>query len=54
MSAIVVDRAPPASPLASGKKMGIQGADIFELIFEDCRVPRAIWWARRAKGSGSP
>lgn len=42
MSAIVVDRGTPGFTIGKREeKMGIRGADISELIFEDCRVPRS-------------
>lgn len=42
MSAIVVDRGTPGFTIGKREeKLGIRGADISELIFEDCRVPRA-------------
>ena len=42
MSAIVVDRGTPGFTVGKREeKMGIRGADISELIFEDCRVPRS-------------
>ena len=42
MSAIVVDRGTPGFTVGKREeKLGIRGADISELIFEDCRVPRS-------------
>ena len=42
MSAIVVDRDTPGFTIGKREeKMGIRGADISELVFEDCRVPRS-------------
>lgn len=42
MSAIVVDRNTPGFTIGKREeKMGIRGADISELVFEDCRVPRS-------------
>ncbi|MPM08526.1 Acryloyl-CoA reductase (NADH) [bioreactor metagenome] len=42
MSAIVVDRDTPGFTLGKTEdKMGLHGADVSELIFEDCRVPRS-------------
>ena len=51
MSAIVVDRGTPGFTVGKREeKMGIRGADISELIFEDCRVPRRIGMAAQALG----
>ena len=42
LTAILVDRCTPGFTLGKSEdKMGIRGASVSELIFEDCRVPKA-------------
>ncbi len=51
MSAIVVDRNTPGFTVGKREeKMGIRGADISELIFEDCRVPKTNLIGREGDG----
>ena len=51
MSAIVVDRGTPGFTVGKREeKMGIRGADISELIFEDCRVPRSNLVGKEGEG----
>ncbi len=51
MSAIVVDRGTPGFTIGKREeKMGIRGADISELIFEDCRVPRSNLIGKEGEG----
>ena len=51
MSAIVVDRGTPGFTVGKREeKMGIRGADISELIFEDCRVPRSNLIGKEGEG----
>lgn len=51
MSAIVVDRGTPGFTVGKREeKMGIRGADISELIFEDCRVPRTNLIGKEGEG----
>ena len=51
MSAIVVDRGTPGFTVGKREeKLGIRGADISELIFEDCRVPRSNLIGREGEG----
>ena len=51
MSAIVVDRGAPGFTVGKREeKMGIRGADISELIFEDCRVPRSNLVGKEGEG----
>ena len=51
MSAIVVDRGTPGYTVGKREeKMGIRGADISELIFEDCRVPRSNLVGKEGEG----
>ena len=51
MSAIVVDRGTPGFTVGKREeKMGIRGADISELIFEDCRVPRSNLIGQEGQG----
>lgn len=51
MSAILVDRGTPGFTVGKREeKMGIRGADISELIFEDCRVPRSNLVGKEGEG----
>ncbi len=51
MSAIVVDRNTPGFTIGKREeKMGIRGADISELIFEDCRVPKTNLIGKEGEG----
>lgn len=51
MSAIVVDRNTPGFSVGKREeKMGIRGADISELIFEDCRVPKTNLIGKEGEG----
>lgn len=51
MSAIVVDRGTPGFTIGKREeKMGIRGADISELVFEDCRVPRSNLIGKEGQG----
>lgn len=51
MSAIVVDRGTPGFTVGKREeKMGIRGADISELVFEDCRVPRSNLIGKEGQG----
>ena len=51
MSAIVVDRGTLGFTVGKREeKMGIRGADISELIFEDCRVPRSNLVGKEGEG----
>lgn len=51
MSAIVVDRGTPGFTIGKREeKMGIRGADISELIFEDCRVPKTNLIGKEGEG----
>ena len=51
MSAIVVDRGTPGFTVGKREeKMGIRGAEISELIFEDCRVPRSNLVGKEGEG----
>ena len=51
MSAIVVDRGTPGFTVGKREeKLGIRGADISELIFEDCRVPRSNLIGQEGEG----
>ena len=51
MSAIVVDRGTPGFSVGKREeKMGIRGADISELVFEDCRVPRTNLIGKEGQG----
>ena len=51
MSAIVVDRGTPGFTVGKREeKMGIRGADISELIFEDCRVPKTNLIGKEGEG----
>ena len=51
MSAIVVDRSTPGFSVGKREeKMGIRGADISELIFEDCRVPKTNLIGKEGEG----
>lgn len=51
MSAIVVDRNTPGFSVGKREeKMGIRGADISELIFEDCHVPKTNLIGKEGEG----
>lgn len=51
MSAIVVDRNTPGFTIGKREeKMGLRGADISELIFEDCHVPRTHLIGKEGEG----
>lgn len=51
MSAIVVDRDTPGFTIGKREeKMGLRGADISELIFENCRVPKTNLIGRENEG----
>lgn len=51
MSAIVVDRGTPGFTVGKREeKLGIRGADISDLIFEDCRVPRSNLIGKEGEG----
>lgn len=51
MSAIVVDRNTPGFTIGKREnKMGLRAADVCELIFEDCRVPKSHLVGKEGKG----
>ena len=51
MSAIVVDRGTPGFTIGKREdKLGIRGADISELVFDNCRVPRANLVGKEGQG----
>lgn len=53
MSAIVVDRDTPGFTIGKREeKLGIRAADVSELIFEDCRVPKANLVGEEGRGFG--
>ncbi len=52
-SAIVVERGTPGFTIGKREeKLGIRAADVSELIFEDCRVPKENLVGREGKGFG--
>ncbi|MCI2056805.1 MAG: acyl-CoA dehydrogenase family protein [Oscillibacter sp.] len=52
-SAIVVERGTPGFTIGKREeKLGIRAADVSELIFEDCRVPKANLVGAEGKGFG--
>lgn len=51
MSAIVVDRNTPGFSVGKlENKMGLRGANVSELIFQDCRVPKANLLGKEGEG----
>lgn len=53
MSTIIVDRGTPGFTIGKREdKMGIRAADVSELIFQDCRVPRSQLLGQEGKGFG--
>ncbi len=51
MSAILVDRGTPGFSIGKTEnKMGIRGAGVSELVFEDCRVPRSNLLGKEGEG----
>lgn len=53
MSTIIIDRGTPGFTIGKREeKMGIRAADVNELIFEDCRVPRSQLLGQEGKGFG--
>jgi alkylation response protein AidB-like acyl-CoA dehydrogenase len=53
MSTIIVDRGTPGFTVGKREeKMGIRAADVSELIFEDCRVPKTQLLGPEGKGFG--
>ena len=51
MSAIVVDRNTPGFSLGKlENKMGLRGANVSELIFQDCRVPKSNLLGKEGEG----
>lgn len=51
MSAIVVDRGTPGFSIGKVEdKMGIRGASVSEIIFEDCRVPKTNLIGKEGEG----
>lgn len=53
MSTIIVDRDTPGFTVGKREeKMGIRAADVSELIFEDCRVPKTQLLGPEGKGFG--
>lgn len=52
-SAIVVERGTPGFTIGKREeKLGIRAADVSELIFEDCRVPKSNLVGKEGKGFG--
>lgn len=53
MSTIIVDRGTPGFVIGKREdKLGIRAADVSELIFEDCRVPKSQLLGQEGKGFG--
>lgn len=53
MSTIIVDRGTPGFTIGKREdKMGIRAADVSELIFQDCRVPKSQLLGQEGKGFG--
>lgn len=51
MSAIIVDRGTPGFSIGkTEKKMGLRGASVSELIFDDCRVPKTQLLGKEGEG----
>ena len=50
-SAFIVEKGAPGFSFGTKeKKMGIRGSSTYELIFEDCRIPKdALTWTRRQR-----
>lgn len=53
MSTIIIDRGTPGFTIGKREeKLGIRAADVNELIFEDCRVPKTQLLGQEGKGFG--
>ena len=53
MSTIIIDRGTPGFTIGKREeKLGIRAADVSELIFEDCRVPKTQLLGQEGKGFG--
>lgn len=53
-SAFIVEKGTPGFSFGTKeKKMGIRGSSTYELIFEDCRIPKENMLGPRGKGFGS-
>lgn len=51
MSTIIVDRGTPGFSIGKTEdKMGLRGASVSELVFEDCRVPKANLLGKEGQG----
>ena len=53
ISAFIVEKGTPGFPFGTKeKKMGIRGSSTYELIFEDCRIPKENLLGKQGKGFG--
>ena len=53
ISAFIVDKGTPGFSFGTKeKKMGIRGSSTYELIFEDCRIPKENLLGKQGKGFG--
>ena len=53
ISAVIVDKGTPGFSFGTKeKKMGIRGSSTYELIFEDCRIPKENLLGKQGKGFG--